>query len=286
MKFKNEHFEGERALFKIKDSTIENCLFDNGESPLKESRNLIIKNTTFGYKYPCWYASNLDVENCTFLEMSRSGIWYTNNSKFKNLNIIAPKEFRRCDKIELENINFENASETLWNCTDVKLKDIKAKGDYFMMNSSDVEIDNLKLDGNYFLDGGKNIHISNSILKSKDAFWNCENVIVEDSVIDGEYLAWNSTNVTFRRCKIYSHQGLCYINNLKMEECELIDSDLTFEYCSNIDATLLNEVDSIKNPISGIIKCKNVKELIREEESLDFSKVKVMIEENSKYVEI
>lgn len=286
MKYCNEHFEGERALFKIQDSTIDNCLFDNGESPLKESKNLKITNTTFGYKYPCWYASNLNVSNCTFLEMSRSGIWYTKNSKFSNLKIIAPKEFRRCDNLILEDIVFDNASETLWNCSNIKMNNINAKGDYFMMNSTDVEIDNLKLDGNYFLDGGKNIHVTNSILNSKDAFWNCENVLVEDSIINGEYLAWNTKNITFRRCKIVSHQGLCYIQGLVLEDCTLVDSDLTFEYCCNINAEILSDVDSIKNPISGVIKCKSIKELIRKEDSLDFSKTKISVMENGKYVEI
>lgn len=286
MEYKNQHFEGERALFKIKDSTILNCLFDNGESPLKESRNLVIKDTTFGYKYPMWYSAFLDVSNCNFLEMSRSGIWYTNDSTFTNLNIIAPKEFRRCNNIKLDKIIFHNASETLWWCSNVNVSNTQANGDYFMMNSTDVKVDHLTLNGNYFLDGGKNIIVTNSVLNSKDAFWNCKNVLVENCIINGEYLAWNAKNITFKNCKIISHQGLCYIQGLVMENCTLIDSDLTFEYCSDINADIKSVIDSIKNPISGKIKCYGIKELIREEDSLDFSKTEILIKKGENYEKI
>lgn len=47
-----KHFTGERALFKSIDRKIINCIFDDGESPLKESKNLIIDHCSFGYKYP------------------------------------------------------------------------------------------------------------------------------------------------------------------------------------------------------------------------------------------
>ena len=58
---------------------------------------------------------------------------------------------------------------------------------------------------------------------------------VYDSTIIGEYLAWNSKNVTFINCTIESLQGLCYIENLKMINCTLMNTTLAFEYCENID---------------------------------------------------
>lgn len=277
MKIENQKFTGERALFKNHDNEIINCVFYDGESPLKEGRNLKVRNCTFQYKYPLWYGENHEVRNCTFEEMSRSGIWYTNNSTFNDLNIIAPKEFRRCNNILLNDIVFHNAEETLWFTNNVKLKNIQAdNGDYFLKDSKNVEIDSLKLNGNYLLDGGSNIVITNSILKSKDAFWNCNDVLVKNSIIEGEYIGWNSTNLRFVNCKIISHQGFCYINNLTIENCSIIDSDLIFEYCKNINASVNNDLLSVKNPISGVIKAKHIQTLIQDDSNIDISKVRII----------
>ena len=81
--------------------------------------------------------------------------------------ISAPKTFRRGNDITLVDCELPNASETLWKCTNIKLKDVTVKGDYFGMNSENIEADNLTLDGNYLFDGGKNIVIKNlfSIVK-------------------------------------------------------------------------------------------------------------------------
>lgn len=57
----------------------------------------------------------------------------------------------------------------MWNCQDVVLNDVMAKGDYFAMNSKDMKIDGLTLYGNYSFDGVKNVEIKNSKLLSKDA---------------------------------------------------------------------------------------------------------------------
>ena len=52
--------------------------------------------------------------------------------------------------------------------------------------------------------------------------------------IVGEYIGWNSKNFTLINCVVESHQGFCYINGLKLINCQLINTDLCFEYCSNI----------------------------------------------------
>ena len=259
---KNQDFTGERALFMTNDALIENVLFHDGESPLKESNNLTINSCTFQWKYPLWYTNNVEVNNSTLLETARSGVWYANHLKMNKCLIEAPKTFRRANDIELNDCEMPNASETFWECTNIKLKNVKANGDYLLMNSSNVEIDNLVLDGNYLLDGGKNIVIKNSILNSKDSFWNVENATIINCKIIGEYLGWNSKNLTFIDCEISSLQGLCYIKGLKLVNCKLLDTSLSFEYCEDIDADIVDEIASVKNPTSGVIKCKGVKELI------------------------
>ena len=259
---KNQDFVGERALFMTNNAVIEHVLFHDGESPLKESSDLLINNCTFQWKYPLWYTNNVEVNDTTLLESARSGIWYVNHLKMNKCLIEAPKTFRRANDVVLNDCELPNASETFWKCTNIKLNNVKASGDYFLMNSLDVEIDNLVLNGNYFFDGGKNIVIRNSILNSKDSFWNVENATVINCKINGEYLGWNSKNLTFINCEISSLQGLCYIKGLKMINCKLLDTSLSFEYCEDIDAEIVDEIVSVKNPTSGVIKCTGVKELI------------------------
>ncbi len=183
---------------------------------------------------------------------------------------------RRCDGVTLENVDLTNAEETFWNCKNINIKQVTAKGHYFAMNSENIEVDGLRLDGNYSFDGAKNITIRNSVLLSKDAFWNTENVTVYDSYICGEYLGWNSKNVTFVNCTIESLQGLCYIDNLTMKNCKLINTTLSFEYAKNIDAEITNKVDSVFNPISGTISAPEIEILIVEKDMVDPSLTKIV----------
>lgn len=266
---------GERALFQAKDLSIFNCTFEDGESPLKESSNIDLHETNFKWKYPLWYSNNVTLENCVLFDTARSGIWYTHNIEINNSLIAAPKTFRRANNIRLNDVDMPNALETLWNCQDIEINNVSIKGDYFGFNSKNFKGTNINLVGNYFFDGGSNIEIHNSKLISKDAFWNCENVIVYDSIIYGEYLGWNSKNIKFVNCTIESLQGMCYMDNVVLENCKLINTTLAFEY-SNVNATIKGSVDSVFNPSSGIIKADHIKELIMDETKVDPSKTKIV----------
>lgn len=269
---------GERALFNSRDLQISYSTFADGESPLKESKNIKIDNSTFKWKYPLWYCKNIVVKNSTLFEMARSGIWYTENISIKDTIIEAPKTFRRAKDITLENANMPNAEETLWNCDEISLKNVIAKGDYFGMNSTNIKVDGFQLVGNYSFDGGKNIEVRNAKMLSKDAFWNCENVTVYDSFISGEYLGWNSKNLTFINCTIESLQGLCYIDNLVMKNCRLLNTTLAFEY-STVDIQTNSSIDSVMNPSGGIIRAEGIGELIIDEIKVDPKKIQIITEE-------
>ncbi len=270
-----EFLTGERALFHGRNLIIKDSIFDDGESPLKESQDIELYGSMFRWKYPLWYAKNIKVQNCTWFEMGRSGVWYTENISVEDSMIEAPKNFRRCKNVTLKNVSFANAQETLWSCDGVRMEQVVAKGDYFGMNSENLYIDGLNLYGNYCFDGGKNIEVHNSKLMSKDAFWNCENVVVYDSHIYGEYLGWNAKNITFINCTIESLQGLCYIENLKMVNCKLINTTLAFEY-STVDAQIDSRIDSVMNPTSGRITAASIGELIMEKDRIDPEKTVIV----------
>lgn len=272
---KQKYLSGERALFKSNNLKIEDSIFADGESPLKESKNIEINETIFKWKYPLWYCQNVKMKNSTLLETARSGIWYTNNICIQNSIIEAPKTFRKASHIILDHVDLPLANETLWNCHDIELKHVSARGDYFGMNSENIVICDLNLTGNYCFDGSKNIEVYNSKLISKDAFWNCENVVVYDSTIIGEYLAWNSKNITFINCVIESLQGLCYIDNLKMINCKLINTTLAFEY-STVDVEINSHIDSIVNPSSGIIQAQSIGEIILDDKKINPHDTKII----------
>ena len=276
----NQHFTGERALFQTKDAYIQDCLFDDGESPLKESGDLDVVHSTFGWKYPLWYGKDINVIECTFSPTSRAGVWYTKDITFTHCAFQGSKFFRKCENITLKDAEFTDAEETLWWNKGVKISDASVvNAPYFCQGSKNVEIDHLDLQGNYAFDGCKDVVIRDSVLRTKDAFWNCKRVRVENSYIEGEYFGWNSEDVTLIHCEIRSHQGFCYMKNVKLVDCRIVDTDLAFEYCENIDAEVVTEIDSIKNPISGRIVCKGVKEIIRDDDSLDHEKTEIIIHE-------
>ena len=268
-------FTGERALFHAKDLSIKDAIFDDGESPLKESQNIELLGCMFKWKYPLWYCKHIVAKDCKWFDMARAGVWYTDDLYVENAMIEAPKNFRRCKDIVLKNVDFFHAEETLWNCNHVKLMNVTAKGDYFAMNSNDMYISDFKLDGNYSFDGCRNVEIHNATLLSKDAFWNSENITVYDSFISGEYLGWNAKNLTLINCTIESLQGMCYIDNLVMKNCKLLNTTLAFEY-SSVEAEIASGIESVMNPTSGTIKAEYIKELIMEKDKVDITKTNII----------
>ena len=272
---RQQFFIGERSLFMSSNLYIADCVFADGESPLKESHDIELEGSMFKWKYPLWYCKNITVRDCTWFEMARAGVWYTDHISLENTPIEAPKNFRRCKDVSLKNVSFSNAAETLWNCDDVSMANVTAKGDYFAMNTTNVKADHLTLYGNYSFDGSKNVEIRDSKLLSKDAFWNSENVTVYNSFISGEYLGWNSRNLTLVDCTIESLQGMCYIDRLVMKNCKLINTTLAFEY-STVEADICSKIDSVINPASGTITADEIGELILERDKIDPDKVKII----------
>lgn len=109
---KGAYLTGERPLFHGKKLHIEQTIFNDGESPLKESRDIVLENSSFQWKYPLWYSKNIEARDCTWLEMARSGVWYTDHIRIEDTLIEAPKNFRRCHDVTLDNVYLANAAET------------------------------------------------------------------------------------------------------------------------------------------------------------------------------
>lgn len=275
-KIVNQHLTGERALFKSRDLSVEASIFDDGESPLKESSNVEVIDSVFGWKYPLWYCHDVNVRGTAFLEMARAGIWYTHNVTITDSTYQAPKGLRKCTNVRLERVQMAHADETLWWNDDIELLDVTATGDYFCQGSRNIHAKNLQLTGNYGFDGCTNVVIEDSRLLTKDAFWNCENVVVRNSLIVGEYLAWNAKNVRLENCTIQSEQGLCYVEGLTLRDCRLIETNLAFEYCTDVDAEVTSSIVSVKNPYNGRIVAPHIDEIIFDDPQVDRTRTSIV----------
>lgn len=95
-------------------------------------------------------------------------------------------------------------------------------------------------------------------------------------MIHGEYLGWNSKNLTFINCTIESLQGLCYIENLKMINCTLLNTTLAFEYSKGINAQINGRIKSVMNPSEGRIQADEIETLILDPEKIDPAETEII----------
>jgi hypothetical protein len=260
---KDQYFEGERPLYARHGLRIENVVIGPGESSLKEGSDIEAENCEFQGKYPFWECKGFTVRNCIFREGGRAALWYSKGCKMYDTLVEAPKMFRRISDVYAENVKLPNALETFWDCKDVELKNVEVqKGDYIFMHTEDIKIDGFKLQGNYSFQYAKDVVIRNAVMDTKDAFWEAENVTVYDSYINGEYLGWYSKKLRLVNCKIGGTQPLCYCEDLVLENCVFEeDADLAFEY-SDVEASILGPVKSVKNPRTGRINADSYGEII------------------------
>lgn len=262
-------YEGERPLFALKNTMIANIGFGIGESALKHTEHVLAQQCEFSGKYPFWHGNYVEIKGSHFAIGGRAAIWYSTHLSMRDCVVEAPKMFRRVSHLLIENSQFLHAEETLWNCDHVVLSNVELnEADYVFMNGEDIEINNMKLQGNYSFQDGKNITIRNSYLNSKDAFWGTEHVTVYDSVLEGEYLGWHSKNLRLVNCTIKGEQPLYYAQGLVLENCRMEGTDLCFEY-SVVDADIVNEIISVRNPKGGRIRAPHIGEIIIDEHSIN-----------------
>lgn len=274
----NKEFGGERPLFAARDLRLEHVTIHAGESALKCTANIEAVDCRFEGKYPFWHTDGFRVENCLFTPGARAALWYSRGCVMRHTLVEAPKMFREMKGIDLLDVRIPDAQETLWHCSEVKLRQVEvSKADYLFMHSNDIDIDGYRQQGNYSFQYCKNVVIRNAVIDSKDAFWNTENVTVYDSELTGEYLGWHSRNLRLVNCRISGTQPLCYTKGLILENCTFApDSDLAFED-SELRADVKGHITSVKNPRSGSITADSIGEIIIDEHILAPADCKITV---------
>lgn len=263
----NETHDEERAFYGVKHAMIKNCTFAgaaDGESALKETADITVEDCNFLLRYPFWHTAKAVVSGCKMTETCRAALWYDKDITIKNSELGGIKALRECNNINLADCKI-NSTEFGWFCHNVNMKNCELTSEYPFLQCSQMEFDNLNMTAKYSFQYTENITIRNSNLDTKDAFWHSKNATVYDSVVKGEYLGWYSENLHLVRCKIIGTQPLCYAKGLVLEDCEMIDCDLSFEN-SEVKAAVRGEIMSVKNPLkSSQITADSIGDIIMED---------------------
>lgn len=260
---KNKSFDEERALYNLKNTLVENCVFEgeaDGESAFKEAVGIDASKCRFALRYPFWHTKDFTVTGCTFTQGARAALWYSRNGAVENCSMTGTKAFRECELIRIKDCSI-TSDEAFWKCRELSVENSEAEGEYFLFQSENVHISNLSMKGKYSFQYIKNAKIENSTLDTKDAFWHAEDTVIENCTVKGEYIGWYSKNLTFRNCRITGTQPFCYCEGLILESCTMEGADLSFEY-SDVKADLKGSLISVKNAASGYIKADSIGEII------------------------
>lgn len=275
----NKVFDEERALYAAQDVVIKNCRFDgpaDGESALKESRRISVDGCFFNLRYPFWHDHFIEISNSEMTALCRAALWYTDHASIADSKLHGIKALRECHDILLKNCDIISP-EFGWFVNNCQMEKVTAESEYFMFHSENLQLNDVNFTGKYSFQYVQNAHMENCVFHTKDAFWHSKNITVRDSVINGEYLGWYSDHLTLINCKISGTQPLCYCTNLKLIDCEMADTDLSFER-SDVEATLLSPIVSIKNPHHGFIKVPAAGEIIIDEDGAREAGCKIILE--------
>ena len=274
----NTCFPQERDLYNQVDLVLNNCRFkgeEDGESALKECKNIELNNCYMDLRYPLWHDDKMVLNNVTQTENCRAAIWYSNDIVIRNSSLLGIKAIRECKDILIENSTI-NSLEFGWKSGNFTINNSSITSQYIFFLAKNLKASNSKFYGKYGFQYMENVYFENCYFDTKDAFWHGKNILVKDSVVKGEYLGWYSTNLTFINCQIIGIQPLCYCENLKLINCTMEDANFAFEY-SSVDATINGFVESIKNPKDGHIVVDSVGEVLLTPDSKYESKALIEI---------
>lgn len=261
--YHNKTYDAERALYGVHHAVIENCRFEgpaDGESALKETAALTVKNCIFALRYPLWHTTGTALDGVTMTPSCRAALWYGRDVDIKRSNLAGIKAVRECDNVIIQNTAIVS-DEFGWMCRSLTIRDSELVSEYPFLQTRALYLNRVKMKGKYSFQYTENVEIHHAELDTKDAFWHSKNTTVYDSVVKGEYLGWYSENLKLVRCKIIGTQPLCYAKGLALEDCRMIDCDLAFEN-SDVTAGVNGSILSVKNPASGSITADRIDEVI------------------------
>ena len=258
-----ERFGQERALYHAQNIALKRCRFEgeeDGESALKEGRDIVAENCYMDLRYPFWHCRGLAVRGGEMTERCRAALWYDRGVGLEDCALNGIKALRECRGVQMRGCAVRSP-EFGWRCRDVSVQDCGVESEYAFLESRGIRAEGLRFAGKYSFQYVRDVRIARSALRTKDAFWHAKNVTVTDSVLDGEYLGWYSERLTLIRCTIRGTQPLCYCRGLRLVDCTMEGCDLAFE-CSDVHADVRGSIDSVKNVRSGRVIADSIGEIL------------------------
>jgi len=127
------------------------CKFEgieDGESALKECRDIEVDRCSFALRYPLWHAYNYKIRNSIFLSTSRAPLWYCSNGELIGVSIKGVKAIRECSSINIVDSDIDS-DEVGWKSRDIKVINSKISSFYLFFDSKNIEIENIDFKGKY-----------------------------------------------------------------------------------------------------------------------------------------
>lgn len=81
------------------------CIFTSpkdGESALKECKNIKVEESYFNLRYPFWHDDKLTIDKCELTDKCRAALWYSKNINITATKLGGIKALRECSDIKLK----------------------------------------------------------------------------------------------------------------------------------------------------------------------------------------
>ncbi len=274
----NKTFPNERALYNMHHLKLINCRFEgieDGESALKECSDIELSQCIMDLRYPLWHTHHLIAENMEQTINCRASLWYSSDINISCSKLNGIKALRECKNVKIVKTEIDS-KEFGWRSTDIEIYDSTINSEYAFFMAKNLKANTTHFSGKYGFQYMENVEFDHCHFVTKDAFWHSKKVVVKNSIIEGEYLGWYSEDLTFINCTIKGIQPLCYCKNLKLIDCKMEDANLAFEY-STVNAVVVGGIDSIKNPLDGVIQADEIGEILLTEDAVYTPHAKIIV---------
>jgi hypothetical protein len=161
---KGQQFDQERALYHLCDSRVEDCVFAgpaDGESALKEARNVQLERCDFSLRYPLWHVEGFSLKHCKMDELTRAAIWYAKDAHIDHSVLGGIKAVRECDNFTITNSTIVS-QEFGWKSNNIHLADCELTAEYVFLDGRNIRLDRVRMKGKYSFQYIENLEINDS----------------------------------------------------------------------------------------------------------------------------
>lgn len=88
--YENLTLDQERALYGARGALVRRCRFEgpaDGESALKECRDVVVEDCDFLLRYPFWHAQDTRITHSRMTETCRAALWYDRDIRLEDCQL-------------------------------------------------------------------------------------------------------------------------------------------------------------------------------------------------------